>query len=100
MKGLESTVSVFKRQRAGGTGSYLASASFTWQCHVDPVSERLELREALVQSTHIMLGNPADIAEGDRIEEGSDVYFIHGVQTFRTPNKSPHHIQVYVTLRE
>ena len=100
MKGLESTVSVFKRQRAGGTGSYLAAASFTWKCHIDPDGERLELREALVQSTHIMLGGPADIAEGDRIEEGSDVYFIQGVQSFRTPHQSPHHLQIYVTRRE
>lgn len=100
MKGLESTVSVFQRERSGGAGSWPSSANFTWRCHVGPISETLELREALVRSTHLMMGEPADISEGDRIEEGSDVYFVQGVQSFRTPYKSPHHIQVYVTLRE
>ena len=100
MKGLESTVSVYQRERSGGAGSWPSTANFTWRCHIDPVSESLELREALVQSTHRMLGEPASISEGDRIEEGSDVYYVRGVQLFRTPYQSPHHIQVYVTLRE
>lgn len=100
MQGLETTAQVYKRQRAGGTGQYPATPDFAWRCHLLPISKRLELREGLAKSSHEMIGGFALISEGDRINVGSDVYFVQGVMSRNTPTSTPHHIEVFVSKRE
>lgn len=100
MQGLETTAQVYRRQRAGGTGQYPATPDFAWECHLLPISKRLELREELAKSSHEMIGGFALIGIGDRILIGSDVYFVQGVMERNTPTAAPHHLEVFVSKRE
>lgn len=100
MLGTESTAQVYKRQLAGGAGQYPDVADFSWSCHVSPISKKLELTERLARSSHQLIGEIADIAEGDKIIIGSEIFFVQGTVTRSTPFKNPHHLEVYVTKRE
>jgi len=100
MLGRESLAQVYKRELVTGAGRYPDTPNFSWYCHATPLSKTLELSERLAKSSHYLLGEVANIDEGDKITIGSETFFVQGVETRKTPFKNPHHIEVYVSKRE
>lgn len=104
MRGLIHTAQVYRRYRriaSGGRTAYEHSPFDSWKCRLDPLSDRVVLREDLAQSTHTAVGEAIPALEkGWKLVVGSHTYLIVHVQVYDAPGAAPHHQEVYLTRAE
>lgn len=101
MRGLTHTAQIYRRVTSGGRTAYEDSAFATWKCRVDPLSDRVVLREDPAQSTHTAVGEAKPgLEKGWKLVVGGNTYRIVHVHAYDTPAASPHHQEVYLTRAE
>ena len=95
MRGTNRTATIYIRSGGGWV-----AAGTTWTCRVQPLSPTLKIQsEKFMYSTHMAIGKTTPvITEGMRLDIGSDIYYVAGVQMHNRPGVGNHHQEVWLSM--